>query len=178
MHGYHAGPKSPTTEQVLAHKHPDDLPGVAELIDRVRTHGVPFSSRHRIVAVSGAVRLVVVVGDPLLDDAGATVGTAGFYVDVTEQFHDDVQENLTAVLDTITRHRATINYAVGMLMLRFGITADEAFRLLASLSQQTNTKMRTIAERFVTRARRSGSLEDGGRLDQVLLTAHLRDPPV
>ncbi len=44
MHGYEPETVEPTTERVLSHKHPDDKPTVAELIEQVRLHGAPFSS--------------------------------------------------------------------------------------------------------------------------------------
>ena len=39
MHGYEPGTVTPTTALVLAHKHPDDRPMVAELIEQVRRYG-------------------------------------------------------------------------------------------------------------------------------------------
>ena len=63
MHGYEPGTVAPTTELALSHKHPDDKPTVAELIEEVRKHGVPFSSRRRIIDTRGNVHVVVVVGD-------------------------------------------------------------------------------------------------------------------
>ena len=59
MHGYEPGTVTPTTELVLSHKHPDDKPTVAELIDQVRRNGVPFSSRHRIFVFVGFVCVVL-----------------------------------------------------------------------------------------------------------------------
>jgi len=63
MHGYEPGTVTPTTELVLAHKHPDDKPTVAQLIEQVRRLGIPFSSRHRIIGTAGKIHVVVVVGD-------------------------------------------------------------------------------------------------------------------
>jgi hypothetical protein len=37
MHGYPPGTATPTTELLLRHKHPDDRPRVAALLDRVLT---------------------------------------------------------------------------------------------------------------------------------------------
>ena len=63
MHGYEPGTVTPTTELVLSHKHPDDKPTVAQLIEQVRRLGIPFSSRHRIIDTAGKIHVVVVVGD-------------------------------------------------------------------------------------------------------------------
>lgn len=45
--------------------------------------------------------------------------------------------------------RAVIEQAKGMLMERFKVTDDDAFRLLTRASQHTNTKLRSIADTLV-----------------------------
>ncbi len=151
MHGYGPGIVVPTTALILAHKHPDDRATVADLIDQVRRDGAPFSSRHRIIDTSGDEHLVFVVGDRWYQD-GAPAGISGFYVDITEQFNTDVQDRLTEAVVEIGARQAVINQAIGMLMLRYGINADSAFQLLSRLSQESNIKLRTIAERVVADA--------------------------
>lgn len=173
MHGYEPGTVNPTTELVLSHKHPDDKPTVAQLIEQVRRLGIPFSSRHRIIDTAGNVHVVVVVGDQWNDDAGEVIGTTGFYVDVTDDFDADVRRSLDEVVATIAARRATINQAIGMLMLTHGISADEAFRRLARRSQQTNVKLRDLAAQFVEDAA-GASPGEAGRIDDVLATAHER----
>ena len=178
MHGYEPGTVTPTTELVLSHKHPDDKPTVTELIEQVRKQGVPFSSRHRIIDTRGNTHVVVVVGDLKYGPAGAVTGTSGFYVDVTDEFDADVQHSLDEVVAALTKSRAAINQAMGILMLTHGVSADQAFDLLASRSKETNTKLRTIAARFVAAATTSGLLSDSTRdaVDQLLLTAHEEGP--
>jgi len=53
--------------------------------------------------------------------------------------------HLRAALDS----RAVIDQAKGILMERYKLTADQAFRLLARVSMETNTKVRDVAERCV-----------------------------
>jgi PAS domain S-box-containing protein len=171
IHGYEPGTVTPTTELVLSHKHPDDKPTVAQLIDQVRQFGVPFSSRHRIIDTAGKVHVVVVVGDRWRDDAGEFIGTTGFYIDVTDDFDADVRRSLDEVVATIAARRATINQAMGMLMLAHGCSAEKAFATLARRSQQTNVKLRDLAAQFVRDAAKSG-LADSARLDDILSTAH------
>ena len=65
MHGYLPGSVTPTTEMVLAHKHPDDYRQIADTLDLIRQTRQAFSSRHRIIDVEGQVHHVVVVGDVL-----------------------------------------------------------------------------------------------------------------
>ncbi|SER72345.1 GAF domain-containing protein [Lentzea xinjiangensis] len=45
--------------------------------------------------------------------------------------------------------RAVIDQAKGVLMAVHGITADEAFRMLAEQSQRENVKLHALAERFI-----------------------------
>jgi hypothetical protein len=45
MHGDDPGTVTPTTELVVSHKHPDDKPTVAELIEQVRRHGGPIQQQ-------------------------------------------------------------------------------------------------------------------------------------
>jgi hypothetical protein len=171
MHGYEPGTITPTTEIVLSHKHPDDKPTVAQLIDQVRRLGVPFSSRHRIIDTAGNIHLVVVVGDRWMNDAGEVIGTTGFYVDVTDEFDADVRRSLDEVVATIAVRRATINQAMGMLMLAHGVSAEKAFAMLARRSQQTNLKLRDLAAQFVKEAAAAG---DAASVDDILATVHER----
>lgn len=169
MHGYEPGTVNPTTELVLSHKHPDDKPTVTQLIEQVRRLGIPFSSRHRIIDTAGNVHVVVVVGDRWSDGAEEFIGTTGFYIDVTEEFDADVRRSLDEVVATIAARRATINQAMGMLMLVHGVSAEKAFAMLARRSQQTNVKLRDLASQFVKEAASAG---DAARVDDILATVH------
>ena len=57
----------------------------------------------------------------------------------------DMASNLQVALES----RAKIDQAKGILMERYRITADRAFQALATVSMQTNTKVRDVAERLV-----------------------------
>jgi GAF domain-containing protein len=54
--------------------------------------------------------------------------------------------HLAAALDS----RPVIDQAKGVLMERFKLTPDQAFQALTRVSMETNTKVREVAERFVT----------------------------
>lgn len=151
MHGYEPGTALPTTELILSHKHPDDRAHVAQTLHAIRTSGGSFSSRHRIVDTKGVTRALVVVGDRLLDDAGEVIGSSGFYVDVTETLGSAVKESVDEVVDEINSSRGSIEQAKGMLMLVYGITADRAFDVLTWRSQETNVKVRDVAQQLLTR---------------------------
>ncbi|ORW49678.1 hypothetical protein AWC20_03590 [Mycobacterium parmense] len=145
MHGYEPGEIEPTTELILSHKHPDDLERVKALLAQ---SAAPFSSRHRIRTTTGEMRKVVVVGEPVTDADGRTVATRGFYIDVTDSFHTDLQQTITEELPVIVGHREVIEQAKGMLMLTYRVDADAAFELLKWRSQELNVKLFSVAEQL------------------------------
>jgi hypothetical protein len=174
MHGYGNGGVEVTTKLVIAHKHPEDRPRVAAMIDDMRRTHRAFGTRHRIVDTHGAVRDVVVIGDHLHDDNGRIIGTHGFYVDITLS-RPERDELVNAALAEIAVHRAVIDQAKGMLMLIYRIDADQAFEILSWRSQDTNVRLRRFAEQVCTELR---ALEpapfDVVAIDRVVMTAHLR----
>ncbi len=149
MHGYRPGTVSPTTDLVLAHKHPDDNATVGDLILQVYRQGTAVSSRHRIIDSRGKERQLIVVGDRFFENDGAPAGIAGFYIDITDQFEKEVQKRLTEEVMTISARRAVINQAIGIVMLRYGVDNETAFAHLTAMSQQSNVKLRIVAERVV-----------------------------
>jgi fructose-specific component phosphotransferase system IIB-like protein len=177
MHGYEPGTARPTTDLVLSHKHPDDYGQVAATLQEIRRTAGVFSTRHRIVDTHGDVHHVVVVGDQILDDAGEVIGTHGFYVDVTPAIQEVHHESISEAVAEIAEARSGIEQAKGMLMLIYRINADSAFELLKWRSQETNTKLRALAEQIV---RDFLDLPYDEVLparivyDRLLLTAHLR----
>lgn len=175
MHGYAPGTVTPTTKLILSHKHPDDKPAVSEIIDQVLQHGAAFSSRHRIIDTAGTVHIVVVVGDQLTDEHGEVIGTTGFYIDITESLDADVQRSVTEAVAEVEERRAIIHEAIGIIRFAYGVSADQAFQILTWRSQVTNTKLRTIAEQFVSElAGHAMDTRSRSRIDRALLTAHDR----
>ncbi|MGV0837605.1 PAS and ANTAR domain-containing protein [Mycolicibacterium thermoresistibile] len=176
MHGYEPGTVTPTTELVLSHKHPDDYAQVSTTLEQIRRSHKTFSTRHRIIDTQGNVHSVVVVGDQLYDEHGAVVGTHGFYVDVTPNpgVTDDM---VSAAVAQIAENRATIEQAKGMLMLIYRVGPDAAFDLLKWRSQETNVKLRVLAEQLIadfTGLDYQETLPSRSTFDHLLLTAHLR----
>lgn len=176
MHGYLPGSVIPTTEMVLAHKHPDDYRQIADTLELIRQSRQAFSSRHRMIDVQGRVHHVVVVGDLLHGIDGNVIGTHGYYIDVTP-LERERQDEVTAAVTVIAEARADIERAKGMLMLVYGMDEVAAFELLKWRSQETNVKLRVLA---VQVAADFVALASGERLpsrsgyDKLLLTAHLR----
>ncbi|MFQ6227139.1 ANTAR domain-containing protein [Nocardia sp. NPDC002869] len=70
--------------------------------------------------------------------------------------------------------RELIEQAKGALMMVYGITADQAFRVLIWRSQETNTKLRDLAAILTAEVPGCGGGDVGlrTRFGHVLLTAH------
>ncbi|MEV6099863.1 PAS and ANTAR domain-containing protein [Nocardia sp. NPDC051981] len=178
MHGYRPGTVSPTTDLLLSHKHPEDRAQVASMIARSVNDALPFSSRHRIIDTGGNVHDVIVVGDQMVDGQDRVVGSAGFYIDVTDALAEHRQEALDDSLPELYAARAVIEQAKGAIMLVYGVSAEAAFRVLAWRSQETNTKLRALAAQLMEDLQ---ALTDAAKpvrthFDHLLLTAHERVP--
>ncbi len=176
IHGYEPGAVTPTTRLVLSHKHPDDYDQIAATLEDIRRTHRPFSTRHRIITVGGATREVVVIGERMHDNAGRVVGTQGFYIDVTPP--DGLQAAIiTEAVAEIAEHRAAIEQAKGVLMLVYRIEADAAFDLLKWRSQETNVKLRVLADQLiadVSALEYDEIVPPRSTFDRLLLTVHQR----
>jgi hypothetical protein len=172
MHGYEPGTVTPTTELVLAHKHPEDRREVAKTIDEMVLARRAFSTRHRILDTRGVVHQVVVVGDLLTDRQDVAIGTHGYYVDITPSSDRAREDLISARVAEITEHRAVIEQAKGMLMLVYGLDDEAAFDLLRWRSQSSNVKLRRLAEKIVDdfRAVRDDGITSRSAFDHALLT--------
>jgi hypothetical protein len=176
MHGYEPGSVEPTTDLLLSHKHPDDRRLVQDLLDHALHTGQSFSSRHRFLDTSGAEHDVLVVADRMFDDGGAVIGSSGYYVDLTASLDEVRQEVLDEELPSLFEARAVIEQAKGALMVTYRINADQAFRVLQWRSQETNTKLRSLAGQLVAEI---GQLPPAptstqSQFDHLLLTVHER----
>ncbi|PXX61785.1 PAS domain S-box-containing protein [Nocardia tenerifensis] len=176
MHGYAPGEVEPTTELILAHKHPDDRDQVTEQITRSVSEGRPFSSRHRFLDTQGNTHHVIVVSDRILDATDAVVGTAGYYVALDETLASAEREALDAVLPEVVESRAVIEQAKGVLMRMYSINAEQAFKVLSWRSQETNVKLRDLAEALIGALPQVPPAQPSTvtAFDHVLLTIHER----
>lgn len=178
MYGYEPGSVEPTTELLLSHKHSDDRAHVQDLLDRALHSGGSFSSRHRFLDTDGIVHDALVVADRMLDDSGAVVGTAGYFVDLTDTFDDNRQEVIDEALPDLVEARALIEQAKGALMAVYRISADQAFAVLRWRSQETNVKVRALAKQVLADVATlpSSAPDVQGAFDHLLLTVHARIP--
>ncbi|MFC4374513.1 PAS and ANTAR domain-containing protein [Nocardia halotolerans] len=176
MYGYEPGEVEPTTELLLSHKHPDDQEDLAAAINTALEAGDPVCGRHRIVDTAGQTHEVIIVGDHLLDDDGAVIGTTGYYIDVTERLEAERRETLDETVPELIEARATIEQAKGALILMYGISAEQAFRVLQWRSQDSNVKLRELAAQLVEDVRALNPQLPGARtrFDHLLLTGHQR----
>ncbi|WP_369634484.1 PAS and ANTAR domain-containing protein [Nocardia sp. JMUB6875] len=178
MHGYQPGEVEPTTDLLLAHKHPDDREHVAETIARSVHEGKPFSSRHRFIDTLGKEHQVIVVADRIADSSGKPVGTAGFYIDLSDTLAEAEREALDQRLPELVEARAVIEQAKAVLMRIYGISAEQAFKILVWRSQETNIKLRVLAAQLIaelpTLPPPSPAIVSA--FDHLLLTLHHRIP--
>jgi ANTAR domain/PAS fold len=182
MHGYAPGTVEPTTKLLLSHKHPDDRAHVQDLLDYALQSEQSFSSRHRFLDTAGNVHDAIVVADRMLDESGAVVGTAGYYIDLTNTFdetrHETRREVLDAALPDLFENRAAIEQAKGVLMYVYRVSADQAFRVLQWRSQETNVKLRGLAKQLLADVATlpSPTAAIQNQFDHLLLTVHERIP--
>ncbi len=143
----------PSTELLLAHYHPDDVGPRSVLDEAALERGEPFSSYHRFVATDGSVRHTLIVGEGRLDRLGRVMAVAGFVVDVTATRRADAEVEAEAAVRGVTEHRAEIEQAKGVLMMRYRVDAEGAFEILRWVSSRLNRKLRDIAAEVVHEAR-------------------------
>jgi ANTAR domain/PAS fold len=177
MHGYEPGKVVPTTKLLLSHKHPDDRAHVQDLLDYALRSEESFSSRHRFLDTAGNVHDAIVVADRMLDEeSGAVVGTAGYYIDLTDTFDETRQEVLDEALPDLFENRAAIEQAKGVLMYVYRVSAEQAFRVLQWRSQETNVKLRSLAKQLLAEVATLPvpTAAAQSQFDHLLLTVHER----
>ena len=146
MHGFTPGDIVPTTDLILAHKHPDDRARVDHVLRNAATTGRPFSSGHRRSDAHGSTRTLAVTGQSRRDPTTGNVGELyGYFIDVTDAHREEAQREATASIHAAAEHRAAIEQAKGVIMVTFGIKDDEAFGHLRTASNQLNVPVRDLA---------------------------------
>jgi hypothetical protein len=149
LHGFGRGEVLPTTELLLAHTHPDDRESVRGRFAAAVTDGEPLVSRHRIVDAGKRQHTVVAFANASRCADGRVNVVEGVMADVTQQLRADIAEATQAAVDGVTENRPAIDEAKGLLMGRYGLSADEAFNILTILSSHTNRKVRSLARQVI-----------------------------
>ena len=176
MHGYQPGSIEVTHELVLSHRHPDDLNGLPEALDRVRETGGSSSIWHRFCDRSGREHIVIVVVDSVLDGSTDVVGARGHYVDVTTALKETSRDILDETVPKLVEARAAIEQAKGALKLVYGMNDEQAFKLLQWRSQENNTKLRALATQLVSELDTLTTATSALRteFDHLIMTVHER----
>ena len=149
LHGFAPGEVVPTTALLMAHKHADDRVRTEGRLREALSTGEPFCCRHRIIDASGQVHIVLSLAEPVCDERGTVVAVQGFFIDVTDSLRRVAEQEAHTAVVRATETRAVIEQAKGLFVGIYGIDPDAAFNLLRWHSQQTNTKIRVLAEGLV-----------------------------
>lgn len=149
LHGLARGQVVPTTELLLAHKHPDDRESAHAVFVEAITHGTPFACRHRIIDTRGRTHAVIAFGYAETDEAGTTVAVRGCIAEVTEPLVAETRAAADYAVGRATSSRSTIDQAKGMLMSSYGLRADEAFEVLKAVASPRNLRIRDLAAALV-----------------------------
>lgn len=159
----------PCTELLVRSLHPGDRPRTLDAIAGACTAGLPFALRVRLGSRSGGERPAVLIGEPVVDAAGAVDALEGVLVEVPpdpgppepRQGADDdgdgedrvhALETEVTQLRTAMSSRAAIEQAKGILMLLTGCTEQVAFELLSHISGHTHRKLREVAQAITASA--------------------------
>jgi GAF domain-containing protein len=86
-------------------------------------------------------------GGPVTEIAQQFAGMAGVFLTNARSY--EASTALAVQLNEALSSRAVIDQAKGILMATEGITADQAFDKIKSLSQHTNVKVRELCQRLV-----------------------------
>jgi hypothetical protein len=140
------------TEVLLQCQHREDRARTLEAINRAVRTGHPFAVETRILRRDGALRVLVLIGQPQPADDGAVSAIEGLCVDITSGrlAHDEdvviALQTEVGQLRTAMASRATIEQAKGILMLLTTCSEQVAFELLAHMSSHTHRKVREVAQ--------------------------------
>ncbi|OLT54669.1 PAS and ANTAR domain-containing protein [Cellulosimicrobium sp. CUA-896] len=153
IHGFAPHEVVPTTDLVLAHKHPEDRDRVRATLATAATTGEPFRSVHRIMDGRGCERTLVLVGEGRRDPVtGAVVELGGYFVDVTSA----IARRAGAVADESVRaaaaSRGPIEQAKGIVAFALGTDPEDAFAVLRKASNDANVPLREVARHVVEAA--------------------------
>ncbi|WP_328381438.1 GAF and ANTAR domain-containing protein [Micromonospora zamorensis] len=118
--------------------------------------------------VLGALNIYGVKPGAFDDDAVTLAQTFAGYAAVALAHLYDTTATLAAQMQSAMQSRAVIEQAKGIIMGERRCTPDEAFAILAKVSQDSNRKLRDVAAALVERAARPSSLKrdrgDAGHL--------------
>ncbi|MET4224576.1 PAS and ANTAR domain-containing protein [Oerskovia enterophila] len=150
IYGFAPGEIVPTTELMLAHKHPHDRARTTGAFAEIARTGQPFSCMQRIIDATGRTRTVVIVGEARTDHAsGRVVWVSGYVTDLTRTQEEVARDLADQDIRASAANRGAIEQAKGALMVVYGLDEDEAFEVLRHQSSLLNEPIRDMAHRLL-----------------------------
>jgi PAS domain S-box-containing protein len=156
------------TDQLVASDHLDADPRWPTLARRILATGVAATIGVPIRDEAGVYGVLNLYGPPgcHLQDAGVRYRAELFARAASSLVQDSRQLQLLREESQHLRRalisRPEIDQAKGVLMARFGYSADDAFAHLVAVSQRRNVKLRDVAHEVVAMTRREGDAGDDG----------------
>lgn len=168
--GFEPGDVVPTTDLLVAHKHPDDAAVATALILNALSSGERFALWHRILDTRLRTKIVVSVGEGFRDETGELVEVRGYMVDVTGSKRGQTVRDIDEAVRRSAESRGAIEQAKGILMGLLALDDEEAFELLKRHSQNVNVKLRDLAQSLLDAFAevRKGEIDAIQALDRVL----------
>ena len=167
--GFEPGDVVPTTDLLVAHKHPDDAAVATAIILNAFASGEPFALWHRIIDARRRTRFVVSVGEGV-HEGETLVEVRGYMVDVTGSKRSQTARDVDEAVRRSAESRGTIEQAKGVIMATLGVGPDEAFAMLKRSSQNVNVKLRDLAQMLLVALEemRKAGLDARKAVEQVL----------
>ncbi|MET1085711.1 MAG: PAS and ANTAR domain-containing protein [Arthrobacter sp.] len=162
LHGYERGEVVPTVDLLFAHKHPEDRPRCAEIVEQVTGTGGYFCMYHRIIDSRGRTRRVLTSGEAIADETGKVTALEGVMIDLTSTLQRETEATARDAVAGATSTRSVIDQARGILMGQLSLGSDDAFKVLVSTSSHRNVKLVVVAAELVQLANTPTA---GGYLD-------------
>ena len=151
LHGLTEGEVEPSTDLLMAHKHPEDLATTEQTLRSVLSTGEPFCCRHRVIDADGRVREVLSVGEAVCDADGRITTVQGYFVDLTAAF-TAAAERAAAALAIEQRRFAvdpTIEQAKGVLVAAFRLSPAAALELLTWSAEESGADLAVVCRGLV-----------------------------
>ena len=148
LHGLDPADVVPSTELLLAHKHPEDRTRTEGTLSGALATGEPFCCRHRIVDALGEVRHVLSIGVGVFDEDRRIVAVNGYFVDLTD-FVDHPQPFGGLTVREATSFDAVVEHAKGVLVAAYRLTPDAALELLWWSARQSGGTLADVSRALV-----------------------------
>ena len=153
----------PSPDEFFERIHPEDHDWLRERAYAVLDEKIDHSHDHRIVLPDGSVKLLHVIGHPVLNDAGDVVEVVGTLVDITERKRaQEALQEAQAQLAHVTRV-ATLGEMTASI-------AHEINQPLAAVVNNASACLRWLEAQNLDEARQSASLviADGHRASEII----------